>query len=198
MNTASATSTVWTVVAVLLSIISVTGLTVLGIRRCLRSVTVHGNRAWRMAGFSVGAALLALAVVVLGVWLSDPVSRVGAWLLVIFASVALCLWGWCMWTDRAPASRWWPGIQGSKPHRPGWVVAVWLTVTAWGVLWWAMAPTTNPARSGGSPGVTEVVIVSAVTMGGGGLVVGFAQNVVRRSRMRAATAAARVTSTRLG
>ncbi len=198
MNTASATGTVWMVGMVVLSIISFTGLTVLGIRRCLWSVITSGARSWRAAGFLVGVGLLGLAVVVLGLWLSDAVARAGLVVLLAVAAVALVLWSWCMWTDRAPVGEWIPGRYVSSPHRSAWLIGVYLVLATWGLALWLTTPPADPAQSPVGPEPMEILVVSAVTLVGGGLLVGWAQSTIRRRCSRAIASAGGLSPARCG
>lgn len=181
MNAASAMGTVWTVIAVGLAIVSAAGLVVLGIRRCYWSVVRTGGWAWRMSGFLLGTGSLALAVAVLGLWLSDLATKVGVSLWAIVAAAALALWAWCMWTDVAPPGELIPGRYTTTPHRPGWMAGVWAVVASWGLLWWVAVPPSGPPYRSSDLTLAAFLDVSAVVLLGGGVVIGWAQASVRRS-----------------
>ncbi len=181
MNPASAMGTIWTVLAVGLSLVSAVALVVLGIRRCHWSLVRTGGRAWRVSGFLLGTGSLALAVAVLGLWLSDRATQVGVSLWVLVAAAALALWAWCMWTDRAPVGELIPGRYTTTPHRPGWMAGIWVVVASWGLLWWvATPPSGSPERSSGLT-LAAFLDVSAVALLGGAVMTAWGQAVVRRS-----------------
>lgn len=182
MNAASAVGTVWTVLAVGLSMISAAVLVVLGIRRCYWSVARPGGRAWRVSGFLLGTGSLALAVTVLGLGLSDLATQVGAALWAIAAAAALALWTWCMWTDLAPVGELIPGRYTTTPHRPGWMAGTWTVVASWGLLWWVATPPSGPPAPSSDLTFAAFLDVSVVALLGGAVVVAWVQAAVRGSR----------------
>ena len=177
MNPASAITQVWLLVSALVGTVTVVVLVTAGLRRGWWSLRSDHDPLWRAAGLAWGLALLALAAMAAGCLLAATLVPGAGWITVLAAVAAVLLWAASLWSDRAPDGLAWPGRPTGRPHRPIWTVGVWILAASWVLLYWSASQMGAPDP----PTVTHRVAVGAGVLVVGGLLIGVAQAVRRRS-----------------
>lgn len=177
MNPASAITQVWLLVSALVGTVIVVVLVTAGLRRGWWSLRSDHDPLWRAAGVAWSVALLALAALAAGFLLSTVLVPGAKWAAILAALTTVLLWAASLWSDRAPDGLVWPGRPTSRPHRPAWAAGVWLIAASWALLYWSASQMGAPDP----PTVTHLVAVGAGVLVVGGLLIGVAQAVRRRS-----------------
>src|SRR5699024_8213535 len=126
VNPASATAQVWRLLSALVGAVTVAVLVAAGLRRCWWSLRSDHHPLWRAAGVAWGVALLALAAMAAGFLLAATPVPGARWIAMLAAVAAIVLWAASILTGRAPDGQAWPGRPTARPHRPVWMVGVWL------------------------------------------------------------------------
>ena len=180
MNPASATAQVWLLLSALVGAVTVAVLVAAGLRRCWWSLRSDHQPLWRAAGLAWGVALLALAAMAAGFLLAAAPVSGARWIAMLAAVSAVVLWAASILTGRAPDGPPWPGRPTARPHRPAWMVGVWLLAASWALLYWSAAQMGAPDPPTG----TYLAGVSAAVLVVGGLLVGVAQAALRRASAR--------------
>ena len=177
MNPASAITQVWLLVSALVGTVTVVVLVTAGLRRGWWSLRSDHDPLWRAAGLAWGLALLALAAMAAGCLLAATLVPGAKWAAILAALTTVLLWAASLWSDRAPDGLAWPGRPTGRPHRPIWTVGVWILAASWVLLYWSASQMGAPDP----PTVTHLVAVGAGVLVVGGLLIGVAQAVRRRS-----------------
>lgn len=177
MNPASAITQVWLLVSALVGTVTVVVLVTAGLRRGWWSLRSDHDPLWRAAGVAWSVALLALAALAAGFLLSTVLVPGAKWAAILAALTTVLLWAASLWSDRAPDGLAWPGRPTARPHRPIWTVGVWLLAASWVLLYWSASQMGAPDP----PTVTHLVAVGAGVLVVGGLLIGVAQAMRRRS-----------------
>ena len=177
MNPASATAQVWLLFSALVGAVTVAVMVAAGLRRCWWSLRGDHDPLWRAAGVTWGVTLLALAALAAGFLLSATLVPGAKWAAILAALTTVLLWAASLWSDRAPDGLAWPGRPTARPHHPIWTVGVWIVAASWVLLSWSASQMGAPDP----PTVTHRVAVGAGVLVVGGLLIGVAQAVRRRS-----------------